>query len=91
MMAKATMRATGGVEEWLDHLTPGKNNASDAADLRQIGAALNRLEDTEKDVERAQKHLASAVKAARKQGRSWSAIGMVLGVSKQAAQQRFGD
>ena len=28
--------------------------------------------------------------AARRQGHSWAAIGYALGVSKQAAQQRFG-
>jgi hypothetical protein len=37
-----------------------------------------------------QKVLADAVRAARDAEHSWSAIGEVLGMSKQAAQQRFG-
>jgi hypothetical protein len=34
--------------------------------------------------------VADEVRAARKAGFSWSAIGMMLGVSKQTAQHRFG-
>lgn len=34
--------------------------------------------------------LTQAVAAARAQGQSWAAIGQVLGMSRQAAQQRFG-
>jgi hypothetical protein len=34
--------------------------------------------------------LTRAVRAARDQGVSWTQIGYQLGVSKQAAQQRFG-
>ncbi len=33
---------------------------------------------------------AAAVAAARAAGSSWTSIGRVLGISKQAAQQRFG-
>lgn len=33
---------------------------------------------------------AAAVRRAREAGRSWSEVAAVLGVSKQAAQQRFG-
>ncbi len=38
----------------------------------------------------AEANVTQAVKAARKAGFSWSAIGMMLGVSKQTAQHRFG-
>ena len=81
-MARTTTRAADGVEIWLDSLDPATTPASDAADLRRIGAALS-------DVDVAENELADAVRAARERGRSWATIGMVLGVSKQAAQQRF--
>lgn len=76
-------KTRGSVEDWLDGLDPSTQPASDAADLRRIGAAAQRAEGAEQE-------LADAVHAARAGGRSWAAIGMVLGVSKQAAQQRFG-
>jgi tRNA A37 N6-isopentenylltransferase MiaA len=76
-------KTRGSVEDWLDSLDPATDPASDAADLRRIGTALEDVETTERE-------LAEAVAAARKAGRSWSVIGMVLGISKQAAQQRFG-
>jgi hypothetical protein len=79
----ANTKARGSVEDWLDGLDPATTPASDAADLRRIGAAQDRAEDAEQELTR-------AVAAARKQGRSWAAIGMVLGISRQAAQQRFG-
>jgi hypothetical protein len=78
----ANTRARGSVEDWLDSLDPASTPASDAADLRRIGAAAQ-------TVETAERKLGEAVDDARKQGRSWSSIGMVLGISKQAAQQRF--
>jgi hypothetical protein len=38
----------------------------------------------------AEAKVTEAIKAAREAGFSWSAIGMMFGVSKQTAQQRFG-
>lgn len=58
--------------------------AEDPADLRRIGLAARELKH-------AKSELADAVSAARANGRSWGYIGLVLGISKQAAQQRFGD
>lgn len=39
--------------------------------------------------ERVESELADAIHAARRNGRSWSEIGMMLGVSKQAAQRKY--
>lgn len=36
-----------------------------------------------------EQEMAAAVAAAREAGSSWTSIGRVLGISKQAAQQRF--
>jgi hypothetical protein len=83
VVTMANTKARGSVEDWLDSLDPATGSASDAADLRRIGAAVDRAETAEQE-------LIGAIAAARKKGRSWSTIGMVLGISKQAAQQRFG-
>jgi hypothetical protein len=42
------------------------------------------------DLTAAELMLRRQVDAARKDGHSWAAIGYALGVSRQAAQQRFG-
>jgi len=51
---------------------------------------LRRIADAFRAQVAAEVKVAEAVKAARKAGFSWSAIGMMLGVSKQTAQHRFG-
>jgi hypothetical protein len=52
------------------------------ADLRRIAVALAQVAE-------AKNQLRDAVIAARTNGRSWGRISLVLGVSKQAARQRF--
>lgn len=76
-------RARGSVEDWLDSLDPATTPAVDAADLRHIGEAMQ-------EADNADQQLTEAVRTARSHGHSWTSIGVVLGVSKQAAQQRFG-
>jgi hypothetical protein len=39
----------------------------------------------------AEKHLLEAVRAARKSGMPWSAIGSLVGTSGEAARQRYGN
>ncbi len=81
-MTKKT--AVRDIEQLLDAIDLDDYPVDDPADLRRIGLAA-------KDVERAKTELANAVAAARAKGRSWGFIGLVLGISKQAAQQRFGE
>lgn len=71
-------------EAWLDELDPETTPAEDPVDLRRIGHAA-------RAIDAAREELGVAVAAARENGRSWGAIGMVLGVSKQAARERFSD
>jgi hypothetical protein len=75
---------TEAAERWLDGLNPSDVALDDAPDLRRIRELAAELEGAEA-------RLRSAVADARANGETWGMIGMVLGVSRQAAQQRFGD
>ena len=66
----------------LDSLDPATTPARDATHFRAIIAANDALADAERQ-------LRAAVDAARASGESWTVIGAALGVSRQAAQQRF--
>ncbi len=67
----------------LDDLDVGSHPARDAAHFRRILAAR-------RQVALAEQELHDAVAAARKAGDSWTLIGSALDISRQAAQQRFG-
>lgn len=75
-------RAAADAEAWLDGLDPAATPAEDPADLRRIGLALRGVADEQRQVE-------DAVAAARGNGRSWGEIGLILGVSRQAARERY--
>lgn len=78
-MATRTREDASGLAE----LDTASHPARDAAHFRRIIAASD-------NVSAAEEHLRHAVRAAREAGESWTVIGAALGVSKQAAQQRFG-
>ena len=73
------------IEAWLDGIEGDPTvEVFDGSALRKVAASRNQVSAAESE-------LASAVAAAREGGHSWAAIGAVLGgVSKPAAQQRFG-
>ncbi len=73
-------------EAWLDTLDPAAlaSPDSDGEDLRAIGEALRAVAASDLT-------LAEQVATARANGRTWTQIGAVLGVSKQAARERFGE
>jgi len=75
--------AATDAETWLDSLDPATTAVEETADLRAIVGALN-------EVAAAEGALSAAVADARGHGRSWGRIAMALGVSKQAACQRYG-
>ncbi len=60
----------------------GIEDTTDASDLRTIGELVDAISRDEAG-------LAEAVKAARNNGRSWTVVGLALGVSRQAAHNRF--
>jgi hypothetical protein len=76
-------RAAAEAEAWLNSLNPDETPAEDAADLRRIGLAVIARADAETEI-------IHAVVDARRNGRSWGEIAMVLGTSKQAARERYG-
>jgi hypothetical protein len=71
------------LEDWLDSIDPDPDDARDATHIRRIIAA-------NEGVAQAESELRAAVTAARTAGDTWDAIGVALGVSRQAAFQRFG-
>ncbi len=77
-------RAAAEVEAWLETLNPVDHPAEDTTDLRAIAVAVG-------DIAEGERRLREAVAEARSNGRSWGRISMALGVTKQAARERFGE
>ena len=75
-------RAANDAEAWLNALDPDTSTAEDPEDLRRIGLALRALADQQREVD-------EAVASARAHGRSWAEIGMILGITRQAARERY--
>lgn len=69
------------IETFLDGIHPSEMR--DAAHLREVAAARQAVSDAEQ-------RLREAVAAARAAGDPWSAIGAMLGMSKQNAHRKFG-
>ena len=76
-------KAADDAEAWLDSLDRGATPGENPTDLRRIGTALRNLADGQREVD-------DAVAAARENDRSWAEIGLVLGISRQAARERYG-
>jgi DNA-directed RNA polymerase specialized sigma24 family protein len=71
-------------EQLADALDPATAQVDRTDDLRQIASASEAVSADEA-------RLREAVEVARGHGRSWNQIAVALGVSRQAARQRFGD
>jgi hypothetical protein len=72
-----------GIDARLDSIEPDPAGAAGATHMRRIAAAAAALTAAELE-------LRAAVAAARAAGDTWDVIGLGLGVSRQAAYQRFG-
>jgi hypothetical protein len=79
---KEIQRAAKRFERLADKLDPAAATVESTDDLREIAAAAEavRADDA---------RLREAVLLARARGRSWNHIALALGVSRQAARQRF--
>jgi hypothetical protein len=71
-------------ESLADELDPATTEADDLADLRAVAEAAEQAR-------RDEALLTERIARARAHGRSWNRIATALGVSRQAARQRFGN
>ncbi|WP_019810711.1 ECF-type sigma factor [Saccharomonospora halophila] len=76
--------AAARFEQLADNLDPDTDEVDHTDDLRTIA-------DAAEAVTADQARLREAVALARAHGRSWNDIALALGVSRQAARQRFAD
>ena len=70
------------LEQWADAVAPGDLVVADTGSLRRIAELAERRE-------RLDAEMVEAIQSARRADRSWSEIGAMLGVSKQAAQRKY--
>jgi DNA-directed RNA polymerase specialized sigma24 family protein len=71
------------LKRWADHVQPDALVEIDTTVLRHLGELAQQRATLDGE-------LREAVLAARRSDRSWSEIGAMLGVSKQAAQRKYG-
>ena len=81
MSPTRAQRATA-LEAWADDVDSDELVEVDTDELKAIAQYAVRRD-------RLETALADAVRVARSNGRSWSEIGTMLGVSKQAAQRKY--
>lgn len=74
---------TAALESWAEQVGSADLHVADTAALRSVAELVEQRDRVDDD-------LADAVRAARASRRSWSEIGAMLGVSKQAAQRKYG-
>jgi len=80
---KSRVSRAEAFEKWADSVESDDLKEAATSALRSVAEfAVKRREIDEE--------LAVAVRVARRAGRSWSEIGAMLGVSKQAAQRKYG-
>lgn len=77
-------RAAERFEQLADHLDPEAAQVDHTDDLRHIAAVSEAIRADEVKLQK-------AVAVARAHGRSWNQVAVALGVSRQAARQRFAD
>ena len=81
-MSKTREQRTKALEEWAERIDSADLTDADTEPLRVIAELANQRDEVDDE-------LTNAVRSARKARRSWSEIGAMLGVSKQAAQRKY--
>ena len=82
-MTTSRERRAAALEAWADRIEADELIEADTTTLRHVAELAEKVEEADAE-------LTEAVRQARSANRSWSEIGAMLGVSKQAAQRRFG-
>ncbi|WP_428120362.1 hypothetical protein [Candidatus Poriferisodalis sp.] len=82
-MSLTSAQRAEALEEWADRVDRADLVVADTASLQLISELATRRDTIDDE-------LVEAVRSARAEGRSWSMIGAMLGVSKQAAQRKYG-
>jgi hypothetical protein len=83
MTGKSRAERAAALERWADNVNSEDLTTADTESLRVIAELAERRDEIDEE-------LLEAVRAARRANRSWSEIGAMLGVSKQAAQRKYG-
>ncbi len=81
-MSKTRTERAAALEEWADRVGSDELVAADTQALRAIAELAEQREGVDAAI-------VEAVRSARAAHRSWSEIGAMLGVSKQAAQRKY--
>jgi predicted ATP-dependent protease len=81
-MSKTRTARAEALEEWAEQVEPADLKIADTDALRAIAELAQRRSEIDDE-------LTAAIREARNANRSWSEIGAMLGVSKQAAQRKY--
>ncbi len=81
-VSKTRADRAAALEEWADRVDPTDLKLADTGMLRVIASLAEQRNQVDEE-------LTEAVRTARRAHRSWSEIGAMLGVSKQAAQRKY--
>lgn len=82
-VTKTRAERAEALEAWAAQVDSAELKEADTETLRAIAELAETLHSVDEQ-------LTNAVRSARKADRSWSEIGTMLGVSKQAAQRKYG-
>lgn len=83
MTNRSRVEKAAALERWADEVAPEALVELDTTALRRLAELAEQRTTIESELTR-------AVLEARRSQRSWSEIGSMLGVSKQAAQRKYG-
>lgn len=82
MTKESRAKKAGALERWANEVQPDALVEIDTTELRHLGELAQQRATLDSE-------LREAVLAARRSDHSWSEIGTMLGVSKQAAQRKY--